>query len=83
MFSTIIPIGGVYMDNLLDAYLKDSKSLMINVFHGIKDDVNSFPTMQVAYKKLRESGLNVSLTKYPLGHTYNEAILEEVFKMVK
>lgn len=83
MFSTIIPVGGVYMDSLLDSYLKNSKSLMIEIFHGTKDDVNSFSAMQEAYKKLRVSGLNVSLTTYPLGHTYNEAILEEVLKRVK
>ena len=83
MFSTIIPIGGVYMDSLLDAYLKDAKSLNVEIFHGTEDDVNSFSMMQKAYKKLRASGLNVSLTTYPLGHTYNEAILEEVLKRVK
>jgi predicted esterase len=83
MFSTIIPIGGIYMDSLLDAYLKDSKSLMVEIFHGTKDDVNSFSAMQEAHKKLRASGLNVSMTTYPLGHTYNGAILEEVLKRVK
>ena len=83
MFSAIIPIGGVYMDSILDTYLKDSKSLMVEIFHGTKDDVNSFSAMQKAYKKLRAFGLNVTLTTYPLGHTYNKAILEEVLKRVK
>jgi predicted esterase len=71
------------MDRLLDVYLKDAKSLKIEIYQGDKDDINSFPEMQKAYKKLRAAGMNVSLTTYPLGHTCNEAILEDVLKKVK
>lgn len=83
IISKIMPMGGVYMDNLLDGYLDSAKSLEIDIFHGTKDEVNSFSTMQEAYKKLLSAGMKVSMMTYPLGHTFDEAVLKSVLQTVK
>lgn len=83
LFYEIIPIGGLYMDDLLDPYTDKIQDLKISIFHGTKDDRNPFTTMQGTYQKLKQKGINAKLNTYPLGHTYTTEILEKVLNEVK
>ncbi len=83
LFRAIMPIGGVYMDALLDKHIEEAKTLKIDIFHGDKGNVNSFSSMKAAYQKLLKMGFDVSLTTYPLGHTYDATVLSRILARVK
>ncbi len=82
LFSEIAPIAGGYDSDLLDGRLDDLGMLRINIFHGTMDDRNSFEDMRKTYIKLKQAGANVTLTTYPLGHTYTTEILNRVLRSV-
>ena len=78
LFSEIAPIAGGYNPELLDSHLDKLGRLKINIFHGTMDEINPFEQMKNAYIKLKQAGANVTLTTYPLGHTYTTEILSRV-----
>jgi predicted esterase len=78
LFCAIVPVGGYYMPELLDPYLGGMKGLRVDIFHGTHDDVNSFDDMKSACEKFRQKGVLVTMTSYPLGHTYTSEILASI-----
>jgi len=82
MFSEIAPIGSFYMSRF-DSYINDLDGLRVSIFHGTLDNVNPYADMKNAYEHLRERGVRVTLTTYPLGHEYTDEILGKIFDDVK
>jgi phospholipase/carboxylesterase len=83
MFSEIVPISGFYMPQLLDPLIGDLNGLKVSIYHGTQDDVNPFRDMQRAYQHLRDRGVRVTLTTYPLGHRCPDEILGRILDNVR
>lgn len=82
LFSEIIPIGGYYMEDILNPYIDNVKNLKVSIFHGSQDDINPFVNIENTYEKLKAKGVNVSLNSYPLKHTYTTEILKTILQHV-
>ena len=78
LFTKIIPMGGAYMPEVLDPQLANLNGLKVCIYHGTEDPFNSFSQMKAAYEHLRQNGVNVTLTAYPLGHDYTPEIMSEI-----
>ena len=81
-FCEIIPIGGAYMDSMLDPFLEGALNLKISLFHGTKDEVNSFECIKQCYDKLKQRGMNISMVTYPLAHTYTRDVFKKILSHV-
>ena len=79
LFSEIAPIGGAFMQEQLQGYLKQARHVKISIMHGIRDNVNPFDNVKEAHKLLRTMGFDVTLHAYPLQHTYTDAMLLKIF----
>ena len=83
LFARIVPVSGYYMPDLLDTQLANMNGLKVSIYHGTEDTVNSFDRMKESYENLRRKGVAVTLTTYPLGHTYTPEILSRILGEVK
>jgi len=82
LFSEIAPIGGVYMEDILDAYIDNIGDMKVSIYHGTQDDRSPFENIEKAYKELKAKGVNVSLHSYPLNHTYTMEMLETILNNI-
>jgi predicted esterase len=71
------------MPNLLDSQLANLNGLKVSIYHGTEDTMNSFDRMKESYENLRRKGVTVTLTTYPLGHTYTPEILRRILSEVE
>ena len=83
LFAKIVPVGGYYMPDLLDSGLANLNGLKVSIYHGTEDTVNPFDQMKESYENLRRKGVTVTLTTYPLGHTYTPEVLNRILNEVK
>jgi predicted esterase len=83
LFAKIVPVGGYYMPNLLDSQLANLNGLKVSIYHGTEDTVNPFDRMKESCENLRRKGVAVTLTTYPLGHTYTPEILKQILGEVE
>ena len=80
LFSELVPIGGVFMEEQLQSYLVDARGdFKISIKHGQDDDIHPVDNAKQAYELLELMGFDVTLDVYPVKHTYTDDMLLGVF----
>ncbi len=82
LFRGIMPVGGVFMEEQLNSRIPDAQYLHVDIFHGTEDRINSFESIKAAFYELKQKGVPVTLTSYPLDHEYTPEILARILSRV-